>query len=42
MENRQVELLSNIVELLKKGQEQTRRSSGSLGSFSAEDLSKVC
>ena len=41
MENRQVELLSNIVELLKKGQEQTRRSSGSLGSFSADDLSKI-
>ncbi len=41
MENRQVELLSNIVELLKKGQEQTRRSGGSIGSFSADDLSKV-
>ncbi len=41
MENRQVELLSNIVELLKKGQEQTRRSGGSIGSFSAEDLVKA-
>ena len=41
MENRQVELLSNIVELLKKGQEQTRRAGGSIGSFSAEDLVKV-
>ena len=41
MENGQVELLSNIVELLKKGQEQTRRAGGSIGSFSAEDLAKA-
>ena len=41
MENRQVELLSNIVELLKKGQAQTMRSGGSIGSFSADNLVKV-
>lgn len=41
MENRQVELLSNIVDLLKEGNKQSRRTGGSIGSFSADDLKKV-
>jgi Mg2+ and Co2+ transporter CorA len=41
VENRQVELLSNIVNLLKEGNQQNTRGGRSVGSFSADDLVKV-